>query len=255
MSTLSRSFRSVVVAAALVAIASSCGGGSTVRATAPDTVPYSTSPVAASATLETATTQLESSGRPASGGSTTTIAAPVATIPLSPLASAIKDLPSALYQPTPDVDAIVPTAMSIPSLGVNNAPVVAVSVDANDELDVPDPKVVGWYEHSPAPGTNGASVLASHVDFNGVPGVFFYLSKLAPGASVVVTMSDATVRKFVVREVSLFDKDELPTERVWAKTGDPSLVLFTCGGRFNSARRSFEDNIVAFADPVDRTAG
>jgi sortase (surface protein transpeptidase) len=250
LSTLSRSFRSVVVAAAVVAIASSCGGGSTVRATAPDTVPYSTSPVATSAT------QLESSGRPASSGSTTTIAAPVATIiPLSPLASAIKDLPSSLYQPTPDVDAIVPTAMSIPSLGVNNAPVVAVSVDANDELDVPDPKVVGWYEHSPAPGTNGASVLASHVDFNGVPGVFFYLSKLAPGASVVVTMSDATVRKFIVREVSLFDKDELPTERVWAKTGDPSLVLFTCGGRFNSARRSFEDNIVAFADPVDRTAG
>jgi sortase (surface protein transpeptidase) len=249
MSTKSGSFRSVVAVAIVAALTASCGGASTVRSGASNSVPYSTSPVS------TTPTTLESSGRPAPSGPTTTIPAAASTsLPLSPLAAAIKDLPSALYQPTPDAETIVPTSMSIPSLGVNNAPVISVGVDANAELDVPDPKVVGWYEHSPAPGTNGASVLASHVDFNGVPGVFFYLSKLAPGASVVVTMSDSTVRKFIVREVSMFDKDELPAERVWAKTGAPSLVLFTCGGRFNSSRRSFEDNIVAFADPVDTGA-
>jgi sortase (surface protein transpeptidase) len=241
MKTLSGSRRASWLAIGIVLILAACGGTTTVRSAEPDSVTYSTSTV----TTQVATTDVSPV---ASSVPPTTTAS---TVPLSPLAAAIKDLPSALYQPEPDTISVTPKAMSIPSLGVRNAPIISVGVNTVGELDVPDPTVVGWYEHSPTPGSAGASVLASHVDYNGVPGVFFYLSKLKPGATVTVTMSDSSEQTYVVREVALFDKDELPTDRVWTKDGAPSLVLFTCGGRFNSSRRSFEDNIVAFADPVN----
>jgi sortase (surface protein transpeptidase) len=245
MKTLSGSRRATWFAIGIVSILASCGGATTVRSAEPGSVTYSTSPVTTLVTSPTVSA-LEAPQTTISAASPTPRA-----VALSPLAAAIKDLPSALYEPEPDTVVVTPTAMSIPSLGVRNAPVIGVSVNDVGELDVPDPTVVGWYKHSPTPGGAGASVLASHVDFNGVPGVFFYLSKLKLGATVTVSMSDATEQTYVVREVALFDKDELPTDRVWTKDGAPSLVLFTCGGRFNSSRRSFEDNIVAFADPVN----
>jgi hypothetical protein len=37
---------------------------------------------------------------------------------------------------------------------------------------------------------------------------------------------------------------------VWAREGDPQLVLITCGGEFDAQARSYEDNVVAFARPA-----
>jgi LPXTG-site transpeptidase (sortase) family protein len=143
-----------------------------------------------------------------------------------------------------------PVALSIPALRVDRAPVIPVSVDDQGFLDVPDPKVVGWYRHSPSPGYAGASVLASHVNWNRVPGVFRYLAKVEVGDEVVVGYADGTERRFAVIELTMYDKDELPAERVWTKSGDPTLVLMTCGGRYDADARSYEDNVVAYAVPV-----
>lgn len=172
------------------------------------------------------------------------------TVPVSPLASAIRDLPPATGLPTPETGP-QPVRLSIGSLKVESAPIIPVTVtDDTGELDVPDPKVVGWYQYSPRPGAPGASVLASHVNFDGVPGVFRYLNDVEPGAEVVVEFDDGSEKRFEITEVSMYDKDELPAERVWAREGDPTLVLFTCGGRFNESLRSFEDNVVAYARPI-----
>ncbi len=51
-------------------------------------------------------------------------------------------------------------------------------------------------------------------------------------------------------ERAQYDKDELPADRVFAKEGSPSVVLITCGGEFNRSLSSYEDNVVAFAEPV-----
>ena len=39
-------------------------------------------------------------------------------------------------------------------------------------------------------------------------------------------------------------------ELVFARDGDSRLVLVTCGGRFDPARRSYDDNIVVRAVPA-----
>lgn len=168
----------------------------------------------------------------------------------SPLADLVTPVGTAKYDPNDHVDPTQPVTISIPQLNVENAPVAPVGVKEGGELDVPDPLVVGWYRGSPTPGADGASVLAAHVNFNGVPGVFRYLRDLEGGERVEIAYDDGTVRAFEVTDVQLYDKDELPEDRVWAKDGDPTLVLFTCGGRFNRAQRSYEDNVVAFAVPV-----
>ncbi|CAN5768385.1 hypothetical protein BH23ACT5_BH23ACT5_02490 [soil metagenome] len=52
-------------------------------------------------------------------------------------------------------------------------------------------------------------------------------------------------------ELSQYPKDQLPTDRVFSREGSPALALITCGGTFNRALRSYDDNVVAYAGPLD----
>ena len=182
--------------------------------------------------------------------------APVSTIsPLaSEIAAGVRDLPSARYDPVQSVqtdpDVFAPSALTIARLDVTDAPVVPVGVTEIGELDVPDPRTVGWYRYGASPGRPGSLVLAAHVDFNRVPGVFRRLTALMAGDEVSVTGADGHVWRYVVTERTMYDKDALPPDRVWARDGEPTLVLLTCGGQFNSQRRSFEQNIVVYARPA-----
>ena len=98
-----------------------------------------------------------------------------------------------------------------------------------------------------APGEDGASVLAGHVDYDGLPGVFFELASATVGDKVVVQLDDGVERTFELTEVTRYDKDSLPADAVWRRDGDPTLVLITCGGAFDPVRRTYESNTVAFA--------
>ncbi len=185
---------------------------------------------------------------PTTEQTSTTMVGP--TRPLSEFAALVAPVGSARYDPADHVAEVKPIAISIPDINVVDAPIDPVGVKEGGELDVPDPLVVGWYRGSSAPGGDGASVLAAHVNFRGVEGVFRYLRDLDGGEQVDIEYEDGSIASFVITEITLYDKDELPGERVWAKRGDPTLVLFTCGGRYNSDQRSYEDNVVAYAVPI-----
>lgn len=181
---------------------------------------------------------------------------PVSTIsPLAgEIAAGVRDLPSARYDPVQSVqtdpDVFAPSALTIARLDVTDAPIVPVGVTDGGELDVPDPRTVGWYRFGAAPGGPGSLVLAAHVDFNRVPGVFRRLTTMSVGDEVSVTGADGHVWQYLVTERTMYDKDALPPERVWSHDGEPTLVLLTCGGQFNNQRRSFEQNIVVYARPA-----
>jgi LPXTG-site transpeptidase (sortase) family protein len=130
-------------------------------------------------------------------------------------------------------------------------PVVSTGVDtASGELALPaEAKVVVWYQYGPAPGEAGSAVLAGHVDWHGVPGVFFRLRELEAGDAVEVAMSDGSARRFRVVDVRLVDKPELPRAEVFARTGEPTLTLVTCGGEFDSSTHHYRSNVVVTALP------
>lgn len=144
-----------------------------------------------------------------------------------------------------------PTRLRIPALDID-APVAGVGVDEQGDLAViDDVETVGWYEHGPAPGGDGSAVLAAHVDTaEQGPGVFFDLTELAAGDEIVVDDGDGVTRRFVVRRLDRHDRDELPTDALFAREGPARLTLITCGGPFDPAQRSYRDNVVVTAVPA-----
>ncbi len=147
-------------------------------------------------------------------------------------------------------DRVVPTSITIDSLRISEANILAAGVELNGDMEVPEADEVGWYEYGPTPGEAGAAVLAAHIAYDGEDGVFLKLDKLAVGENVSISYSDGSSKQFVVTETQQYPKNELPAERVFARTGDASLVLITCGGDFNRSVRSYTDNVVVYAEPL-----
>lgn len=156
------------------------------------------------------------------------------------------------------IDPRVPTSLTIPTLQVQ-APVDPYGIDPNGQMDVPDNVTdVGWYEFGPSPGAGGSAVLAAHVDLASQgPGVFFDLDDLRDGDLVTVGYNDGTTADFRVVASTIYDKDELPLDAIFSRTGPPVLTLITCGGGFSESARSYDSNVVVYAVPVvdDRPVG
>jgi hypothetical protein len=142
-----------------------------------------------------------------------------------------------------------PGRLRIGSIGVD-VDVVPVGVDAAGDMQVPGPTVAGWYQFGPRPGEPGSAVLAAHVDYGGRPGAFFRLRDVVPGDRVEVAGPDGAPLALTVSEVTRVPKAGLAATGVFDRTGPPRVALVTCGGAFDRARRSYEDNVVAWAEPV-----
>ena len=147
-----------------------------------------------------------------------------------------------------------PVRLVIPALGID-APIRAVGV-RNGEMEVPPTAdLVAWYRFGPTPGDRGSAVLAAHVSWGGELGVFYRLRDLPQGAEIEVWFTDGSVRRFRSVALTVYDKADLPVERIFRRAGEPTLTLVTCGGAFNQSLRSFEQNIVAYAAPADDAPG
>lgn len=148
-----------------------------------------------------------------------------------------------------------PTRLVIPALEVD-APIDPYGVDRRTgQMAVPrNVTDVAWYQHGPVPGEPGSAVLAAHVDLVGRgPGVFFRLRQLEPGDEVVVAHADGVEARFVVVARTIYDKEDLPLDAIFATSGAPVLTLVTCGGGFDQSRQSYEGNVVVYAVPTEAT--
>ncbi len=145
-----------------------------------------------------------------------------------------------------------PTALSIPSIGVQAKGIVDLHLDAHGKLQAPaDFNRAGWYADGPTPGEFGPAVIGAHVDSRSGPAVFYRLGSLSKGAEVRVTRKDGTTARFVVDRVARYAKDDFPTSEVYGDTkGRAELRLITCGGAFDRAIGHYVDNVVAFAHLV-----
>lgn len=173
---------------------------------------------------------------------------------LSPLSSQVVELPSAL--PDRVLDGLgepigyVPGEISMPALGVENAQVVPVGLEANGELEVPGADAVGWYQFGAGvDGGQGSAVLAAHIAYNGRNGVFVTLSESEIGDRIVVTRDRADLT-YEVTSITQYGKLQLPVDDLFTENGEEQLVLITCGGSFNPSLQSYDDNVVVTAVPV-----
>ncbi|MGI9610440.1 MAG: class F sortase [Acidimicrobiia bacterium] len=146
-------------------------------------------------------------------------------------------------------DRPIPIGISIPSIQIEGA-VVAVGIGADRQLDVPFADTAGWYQHSSSPDDPGATVIAAHVDYGGGPGLFFNLRLAEVGDLIEVARSDRSTANYLVTQVTLYDKDELPADELFRTGGAHALHLVTCGGSFDRIARSYRGNQVITAIPL-----
>jgi hypothetical protein len=163
----------------------------------------------------------------------------VPTVPVSPSAPAT---------PAPAVPASHLTSLSAPAIGVRTGALMELGLDADGALEVPpDAATAGWFTLGPSPGEPGPAVIAGHVDYAGVRGVFARLHELAPGDEVSVRRDDGSAAVFAVYRVERYPKSGFPTEQVYGDTAGPELRLITCGGVFDRGSGHYLDNVVAYA--------
>jgi hypothetical protein len=142
-----------------------------------------------------------------------------------------------------------PTTISIPNIGVK-APIVAVGLQADGAMQVPNPDQVGWYKLGPRPGGPGPAVLIGHVDSRTGPAVFYRLRQLRPGDEILVGERGGATTRFLVGRLERHPKAALPVNRIWSTATRPLLRLITCGGSFDHATDHYRDNLIVYASPT-----
>lgn len=155
----------------------------------------------------------------------------------------------------PDLPAgepVLPVGLKLDSIGVD-APIVPTGVNQQTgQMAVPgNVRDVAWYEFGSRPGEEGSAVLAAHVDLaRQGPGVFFNLREVDAGDIVEVSFSDGSVSVFRVEARTVYQKDQLPLDTIFARAGAPVLTLITCGGGFSESSGSYDSNVVVYAVPI-----
>ncbi|MGH3942338.1 MAG: class F sortase [Pseudonocardiaceae bacterium] len=180
------------------------------------------------------------SGPTSATGSPTSPATP-APPPLAP-AAASRPINAAVLAES------APLSVQIPAIGLATDRLIDLGLAEDRTLEVPgDAGTAGWFTLSPTPGELGPSVLAGHVNYKSVPGVFSRLHEMHPGDTITIDRADGTSAVFTTYQVDLYPKSDFPTEQVYGNTDQPELRLITCGGSFDPAARSYRDNVVVFA--------
>jgi sortase (surface protein transpeptidase) len=170
---------------------------------------------------------------------------PLAAPPISTASSASTAPPPA--PETSTLPASKPVSLEVPSIGVRTGKLMDLGLNPDDSLEVPpDAVTAGWFTQAPTPGEAGPSVIAGHVDYHRVPGVFVRLRELKAGAEAIVHRTDGTTAVFTIYRVDHYPKSSFPTDKVYGDTAEPELRLITCGGEFDQAARQYTDNVVAY---------
>jgi sortase (surface protein transpeptidase) len=144
----------------------------------------------------------------------------------------------------------VPVGVTIAAIGVD-ASVISLGLNPDGTVRVPSlstPMLTSWFDEGPAPGQDGTAAIYGHVDTAASgPAVFYRLGDLTTCDSVDVTLADNYVAVFRVYQIAMYPKADFPTMTVYGDTPDPELRLITCGGPFDAAAGSYDDNIVVYA--------
>jgi len=182
----------------------------------------------------------------APGTAASTVTEPAGAAPTDiPVRDAREAAPTTAPQP--------PVRLVYDALGID-MPVVPVDVAADGQMEVrADALEAGWYRYGPTVGEGeGTAVVAAHAGSYVTPrGPFYDLKDARPGDQVRAARADGVVLTYEVTSVENVDKVVIDLEPYFRRDGAPRLVLFTCGGRWDEARQSYDDNVVVSAEPVD----
>lgn len=139
--------------------------------------------------------------------------------------------------PPPAVDGVDISTLSVPRLGVVDAPVARFGLDAFGRLEVPqDTSHVGWNPaYNSLPGEGGSTFFAAHFEYAGRPGVFNKLSTLVGGDEITVGLSDGSDHRYRVTSTVDYNLAAIDMGAILhGREGRESITLMTCSGPPNA---------------------
>lgn len=200
-----------------------------------------------SSVISSQTTSSTSTSRPATSSATTSskptsatkkpVITKVAEKPASSNTRASSPPTTTSVTPTPAYDTV-----SIPSIGFSSR-FVSVGVTATNAVDV-HPSLVGWWNGSARPGSDGAAFLDGHN-----PGVFSNLPAIKVGASITINYANDTsyTYKVVHREVILLVDVDMTKVLKPYNGAAQGLNLMTCMGAYNPATGTTDQRLIVYA--------
>jgi hypothetical protein len=149
-------------------------------------------------------------------------------------------------------NAAAPASLSIPRLKVRVSPTPTGLASDNRSLALPESAgTVVWWAYGATPGSaTGTVLLAGHISWAGRVGELSRIGTLRVGDPIDITRRDGTLERYAVVGRRQVPKASLDDLGLFRKGGPARLVLVTCGGRYDAARHSYEDNVVVQARPV-----
>ncbi|MGI8912404.1 MAG: class F sortase [Chloroflexota bacterium] len=143
------------------------------------------------------------------------------------------------------VTPIVPTHISIPSIGVD-APVEQVGLTADRAVENPSQWMdAAWYKLGFQPGAIGNAALIGHLDSTTGPAVFWRVGQLQPGAKVILDDGTTTLT-FLVEGVGTCPSNSCPMQQIYGPSDAPRLNLVTCAGDWNPQARSYSERLMVY---------
>ncbi len=145
----------------------------------------------------------------------------------------------------PNVQTLIPTRLSIPSIGVN-APVERIGLTADGELASPTEWMdVGWFQDGYVPGQAGNASIVGHLDSHTGPAVFWRVNQLRPGARVIVSDGSRSLT-FIVQATEKYPTNNSPMWRIYGESAVPHLNLVTCAGDWDAASQRYDQRTVVY---------
>jgi hypothetical protein len=140
-----------------------------------------------------------------------------------------------------------PVQLTIAAIGVQTG-LEALRLTPDGTLAAPSQSQrAGWYAAGVTPGSVGPAIIAGHVDSTTGPAVFLRLRQLRVGDQITVHRKDGSSVDFVVDDVHAYPNDAFQQSAVYGPTTNAVLRLVTCTGDFDTAAKSYLDNIVVSA--------
>ena len=137
-----------------------------------------------------------------------------------------------------------PRYLSIDRLGIKNARILPMGINAEGELTTPNNIFdVGWYDASGKPGQGGTLLVDGHNGGPHVQGVFKALPSLGVGDIIVVERGDGRLFRYSVVEnksVPLSESnDYMATAMMSPMKGKESITLISCAGEWSQAQKTY----------------
>jgi sortase (surface protein transpeptidase) len=138
----------------------------------------------------------------------------------------------------------MPRYISIAKLGIVNARILPMGVNAKGELDTPlNIFDTGWYEASGKPGQGGTMLIDGHNGGPHVHGVFKDLPDLQEGDIIRVERGDGVIYEYSVVENVTVPLDEADAYMIIAakspELGKESVSIISCTGEWSQQQNTY----------------